>query len=583
MKATRRATVLSEGELKAQAWLPATLAVALAAPSASAQPALRVEVEQKGDFVLIGNTLAHECNNAVTPVIGVVSSCGMNTADTAPDIFWRADSPGPGQAVANDGITPAAARSSASLSIPAGATITHAFLYWATTLPTAGQDVNVTLDREGGFATNVAATAQNGVYQSFGDLFAYHAVADVTPIVQSNGIGSYRVSLANVEDLRNLDATAGFAGWWMVVFYQHSNASPRSLALFDSFVQISPMNSPESATISAFLVPSADFTGKLGVVAFGGDESVTGDSISFDGNVLGDPLNPPYNFVNATRSSLGKPVSAPGDLPRLTGGPRSMSGMDMDVMDITSMLMPGATSATVDVGSTQDEYFLAGLVTSIPTTLERPDFATSTKTARDVNDAPLFPGDTIEYTIIVTNTGNDTSTDTVLIDPLPAGVTYMQGSLAVAAGPKAASKTDAAGDDQGEFDFEAQTIIVRLGDGADDEMGGTLPVGQSTTVTFQVIVNSDFSGVILNQAIIHGGGMMGAPRFDTTTDGNGSTDGRPPTKSVVESSYFDYTGCLCELHRSADSRVKSWPAAVVMAAAWLRRRRRGPRLTGATL
>ncbi|HSO00096.1 MAG TPA: hypothetical protein VLS89_17505, partial [Candidatus Nanopelagicales bacterium] len=103
---------------------------------AEAAPTLRLQVDQKGDFALIGNTLGHECRAGVpAPVVGTASCAGQsstNINDSAPDVFWRANSPNedPASAEANNTITLAEARSTAVLTLPPGATVTHAFLYW---------------------------------------------------------------------------------------------------------------------------------------------------------------------------------------------------------------------------------------------------------------------------------------------------------------------------------------------------------------------------------------------------------------------------------------------------------------------
>ena len=51
-------------------------------------------------------------------------------------------------------------------------------------------------------------------------------------------------------------------------------------------------------------------------------------------------------------------------------------------------------------------------------------------------------------------------------------------------------KTDAAGDDQAEFIAAGNQVVFRLGTGANATTGGTLAIGASTTIQFQVRVNS---------------------------------------------------------------------------------------------
>jgi MYXO-CTERM domain-containing protein len=122
----------------------------------------------------------------------------------------------------------------------------------------------------------------------------------------------------------------------------------------------------------------------------------------------------------------------------------------------------------------------------------------------------------------------------VLTDPLPAGVTYVAGSLQISMGPNMGAKTDDAGDDQAEYDMGTNTVVFRIGTGADEINGGVIPIGESTEVKFQVTVDPDTMGEIQNQGIINAAGEMGAPPADTPTDGNGGDQGSPPTGSVVD-------------------------------------------------
>ncbi|MDI1482146.1 MopE-related protein [Polyangium sp. y55x31] len=518
------------------AGLASVTALGISARDAAAAQNLRVQVDQKGDFLLIGNTLGHDCaGNPPAPVVGNVGACGNNaTTDSGIDILWRSDSPMDGQAEANTGITVANARSTAILTIPAGATVTHAFLYWGATRASAGADTTATIDRPGGFSQNVTSiqsytTTQNNAYQS---------VADITSIVQAQGSGAYRVSGVDVENPvgQGADDETTFAGWYMIVLYERASDPPRNLAIFDG-LDIVAQNNPQNVTLSGFLVPPAFANARLGVVAFEGDTTLTGDSFSFGAAPpLSNALNPETNFFNRTRSNVvagvAVPVTVVGDLPQLAGTAGSMGGMDMDIVDITNKLMPGQKSAPIAATSTQEQYWLAGFVTSIPT--YKPDFSTSLKSAVDVNGGALLPGDVVEYTIVATNTGNDTSVKTVLTDPIPMGVTYVPGSIEISSGPNTGAKTDALADDQAEYDAGTNTVIIRLGTGANETTGGTMLVGDTTTVKFRVTVNANASGTINNQATITAEGQQGAPSEETPTDGNGPTSGEPPTPIVID-------------------------------------------------
>ncbi len=518
---------------------PSVALMALLCPSmarvAEASPALRLQVNQHGDFIQIGNTLGLECAAGTpAPVVGTIASgaCNQSVAnvnDSSPDVYWAADDPTDGLALASAATTAAEARSTAVLTLPPGATVTQAFLYWGAEGTLAMPDTAVTVDRPGinGFSQGVTAlqsfSAGTNVYQS---------VADVTALVQQRGSGAYRLSGIDVAPFVGVTDDGAFGGWSMVVFYADPSEPLRNLAIFDGLDAVSNGNN-QVATLSGFMVPNAGFDGKLGVIAYEGDNQIAGDQLFFDGGApLTDAQNPAGNFFNGTRSRLGAAVSVAGDLPQLTGGPQSMSGIDLDVVDITGKLTAGDTTATVRATTSGDVYYLGAFITSISTF--RPDFTTSTKTAVDENGGGVLPGDVVDYQITVTNTGNDAAVGTILTDVLPVGVTLVPGSITIASGPNAGAKTDMIGDDQGELDPVSRTLTVRLGLGANATQGGTLGLGESSSVAFKVTIDAGALGGISNQAMITAGGLLGAPPEATPTDGNGAAPGNPPTTFVVD-------------------------------------------------
>ncbi|MDI1430623.1 DUF3344 domain-containing protein [Polyangium sorediatum] len=507
-----------------------------AAGTASAEPALRVQVTQRGDFALIGNTLAQDCGaNVPAPVVPAnfnKNACGLNTSDTAPDVYFRADDPGAGQVSYDLLMLPGLARTTANLSLPVDATVTHAYLYWGARSVAGVPDLSVTLERPGSFSEDITVMMSDVVMGNSSFITSYQAVADVTELVKQHGSGAYRLGGVDAFPLANVNNATPFAGWWMVVLYELQSEPPRNMALFDGFEEVTD-GASSTATISGFKVPLAGYNAKLGVVAYEGDNGSVGDSLSWNGTTLSNALNPANDFFNSTRSFLGMPVSVVGDLPQLTGGLGSMSGIDLDVLDITGNVMPGSTSAAIEAASQGDTYVLGGFITSISTL--KPDFTTSAKSVSDLNGGVVDPGDELEYTLLVTNTGDDTSKDTILTDKLPAEVTYVPGSLEIVSGPNMGAKTDATADDQGDFDAGSGTVTVRLGTGANATLGGSLNVGQSTSVRFRVTVNPGVGGSILNQGVINASGTQGAPAEDTPTDGNGGDPGAPPTVIIIDS------------------------------------------------
>lgn len=528
-------------------WVLATigLLVLAATGGAEAAPVSRISIDQKGDFVVFGSTLGHDCstmNPVPAPTVGTVTTCptGANANDSSPDLFWRSED---ATATANTTHTAATARTTAMLVLPAGATVSYARLYWSAPRSGAVTDTTATLERPGAGGFLETVTASDSVTAVADGVTYYQSSADVTALLRMHGAGAYRVGGVDAAELRAVDQDRRYAAWSIVAFYTLATDPLRNLTLFDGLDIIQPSTPMVTVNLSGFLVPSAGFDAKLAVLTYEGDDSITGDSIAVNGTRLTNALNPTLNFFNNTRSDLGVAVSNAGDLPRLTGGARSMSGFDLDIVDIKDRLMMGQQTATVVADTTGDFYILGAFVTSISTF--KPDFSTTLKTVTNVTraDAGANPGvrpnDVLEYTISTTNNGNDPGQPVVLTDVLPAGVTFVPGSIQITAGPNMGAKTDVAGDDQAEYNAATRTVTVRLGNMANQTMGGELIVGASTTVSFRVTVNANATGTISNQAVINAAGKSGAPPANYPSDGNGMMPGIQTTDTPLDECQVD--------------------------------------------
>jgi uncharacterized repeat protein (TIGR01451 family) len=339
--------------------------------------------------------------------------------------------------------------------------------------------------------------------------------------------------------LPDLDQQVVFSGWYLIVFYELASEPPRNLALFDGLDRVDDSGA-QSATLSGFLVPNAGFDAKLGVVTFEGDFDYGGDSLRFAGAQLSDATNPSDNFFNGTRSWLGNAVSVPGDLPQLAGTAGSMSGLDLDVIDIGAHVAAGQTSAQIEAESAGDVFLLGAFVTSISTL--SPDLTSSSKSVIDVNGGSAAAGDVFEYTIVVGNTGSDAAVEVVMSDPLPRGVTYLPGSLRVSG----EELTDAAGDDQGEIEAALGIVTVRL---------ERIEPGDSTSIAFSVTLDAEAPSAIANQAEITSSGAKGAPPSTTRTDGDLQAPGSQATLiEPASAGKLHGGGCGCAAPASTDTR-----------------------------
>lgn len=116
----------------------------------------------------------------------------------------------------------------------------------------------------------------------------------------------------------------------------------------------------------------------------------------------------------------------------------------------------------------------------------------------------ITPGDTLEYTIVVKNTGaNVTAPNVVLKDTIPTNTTYITNSLQISVGNNSGAKSDNSSDDQAELN--GTQVVFRLGNAANGTTGGTMAPGTSTTLKFRVkIIDPLPAGVstVSNQAVI---------------------------------------------------------------------------------
>jgi uncharacterized repeat protein (TIGR01451 family) len=441
-----------------------------------------------GDILIIGNTIATCTTTAPTganaTVVAGAPKCANARNGTNPT---ASDNNNNSHGMINvdvDPLAPGANSSSAGLTIPVGATVLWAGLYWgsdaATT--TARNQISFKTPVAGYQALTADWIATNGTN--------YHAAKTVTSLITASG--AYTVADVK-QTISPTAAGVGYGGWSLVVVYQLNSEQFRNLTVFDGYQVISAgvtLNIP----LSGFLTPSVGPVGaRVGIVAYEGDLGSTGDNALLNGVQLSNSLNPGANLFNSSITRLGNRVSDknPDYVNQL--------GFDIDVFDTSGVLPTNATLTTVTLASVSggETYYPGVITTAIDIFV--PNLAASlTKTVVDMNGGSLNPGDILEYTISFKNTGQDIATKVFVIDPIPSGTSYVTGSLKIAAGANAGTKTDTADSDQAEFDSALNRVVFRLGSGATGTNGGSFAPGDSTTVTFQVKVNPGTNGQIIN-------------------------------------------------------------------------------------
>ncbi len=505
------------------------LAIALYSPAVLADRnfGVRFSTDDNGAITLIGNMLMSCVQGAQNPPATCISTVpGNGTGATGANLNDNNYNMAYVNAVGGTGIFNS---SSANFARPSGTTVRWAGLYWSgeTVAGTNGaappnaaikNQVRFSTPASGGFQT-ITASQLDTTAGIGGGASGFNGFADVTTLVQAGGSGTYAVG--------NVQAATGqnrYAGWALVVVYHDATLPLRDLTVFDGYIEVS--TTTISNTVTGFRTPAAGaFSTAVGAVAFDGDLGSTGDAMRLNGVAISDAANPADNFYNSTVSRSGANVTTRNPVFGNT------LGFDADLINTSGILPNGATSATVSfVASSGDTYFPDVLTFS--TDVFEPDFTSGngfTKIVSDLNGGSALPGDVVEYTVTVTNTGNDIATAVVMTDAIPANTTYVPGSLSILTGANAGTKTDATGDDQAEF--TGTSVRFRLGAGANGSTGGTFAPGGSSSVRFRVQINAGTPAntVISNQATLnYVGATLGVP-FTASSDGDPSTPGAQPT------------------------------------------------------
>ncbi|MDR2895497.1 MAG: DUF11 domain-containing protein, partial [Propionibacteriaceae bacterium] len=353
---------------------------------------------------------------------------------------------------------PTSSSSMSELNLPLGAKVLWAGLYWGARLAPGeggtagvGDPGKMSLRPPGATAyqTIQASTvfgpngASSGAYQGF---------ADVTAAVAKAGRGQYWAG-----DIVTGTGKDRYAGWSLLVAYSAPSLPLRNLTVFDGFAMVAG-GQPQKITLSGFTAPlDGPVDTSLSMVAYEGDLTQSGDYVNLNDSQLATAISPGSNFFNSTNDWMGQSVTS------RTPADRNMLGFDVKNLTVSGAIGNGDSQAVLTFDSTGDTYYPGVLATAI--NLYSPDFTASSKTVHNLNGSDLVrPGDTLVYTVDYVNSGQDGAISVVSHDQLPAGVSYLPGSLELVSGPGVSAGralTDSAGDDVGEV--TGGQVIVRRG------------------------------------------------------------------------------------------------------------------------
>jgi uncharacterized repeat protein (TIGR01451 family) len=404
-----------------------------------------------------------------------------------------------------DGVSTTFNSTTADFTLPPTATVLYAGLYW-------GAFSDPAIDPEPGLNPNrgtvLFSTPTSGGYVPItADILndieilyqgnAYQGVADVTALVRSGGGGTYGV--ANLQALEGpIYGQNRYAGWSMVVVYQDSTQPQRNMVVYDGFLFDSPSSTNIVIPLSGFLTPPfTPVNTAIGLMVYDGDPLGSGqDALLLNNTSIFNTLNPSGNVYNSTITRGDQYV-----MDRVHNYSNTF-GIDVDLLNVTNVLNTSTTTATLVISGSQK--VLPGLVT-FATDIFRPTMLPSI-TVSDLNGGEVNPNDILEFTVIVTNTGDLPADQVVLEAPVSPFVTFVSGSLAVLESPVASqvgAQSDAVGDDYAEL--EGNKVVYRLGTGASGpgQLGGTFAVGNTAKVRFRMRVrDSAANGDVISESIV---------------------------------------------------------------------------------
>ena len=252
-----------------------------------------------------------------------------------------------------------ASSSSATVTIPAGATVKHAGLYWSanrTASDRFSQDRSSARLRAPGAATYTLVTGEVlGEVSTSAGRVSYQSYADVTEMVVAHGAGQW-----SVADVALADRSYGtgflaqrdlYAGWSLVVVYEDAALVPGSVTVIDSPVAVTA-----TSGLSFTILDEGAAATTLGAVAWDGDRRVTGDQVL----VGSAPVRPLVSMDGSGRPVLGSAMDAFSSV-AWGSSARYQNSLGVDVTKFEPVaLVPGIT--TVSAMTTGDEYVI-GVVT----------------------------------------------------------------------------------------------------------------------------------------------------------------------------------------------------------------------------
>lgn len=231
--------------------------------------------------------------------------------------------------------------SSASLNLQAGDVVEKAFLYWA---GCGLGDFNVKLN-----GVDITPDRTFSLIQSSSGWPFFSAFKDITTQVQTTGNGNYTLSdldlSANISQY--FQNKTNFGGWAIIVIYKNNALPLNQLNVYDGLQAV-----PSAINITLNSLNVIDNNdAKIGFLAWEGDVGLSNnETLSINGNILSNTLNPSDNAFNGTNTITNS---------------TDLYNMDLDIYSIQNNIAIGDTSADIQMTSNQDFVMINTIVSKL--------------------------------------------------------------------------------------------------------------------------------------------------------------------------------------------------------------------------
>lgn len=297
------------------------------------------------------------------------------------------------------------ASDSASLTLPFGATVKSAQLYWAG----SGSSVDATVT----FAGKTVTAPAERRYTSSVDGYAYFAAAaDVTSLMtympsgaQSFSFGGLTVANGAPYCSKNPNDNVVLAGFSLLVVYTQKDEKYRTVNLYEGFEAM--RNRSVTVAMGDYAPRAAGTdTGRLAYIVWEGDRT---------GRQRGDTVT--YAGAELTNGSFAVNENAFNSKSSVNNDENSY-GVDFDIFNLGSLPADKANSKAVF--KTADDLVLLSMAA-----LAVPSAPSSDLGIAKTQSGTMRVGETVDYTLAVTNNGPGPDRNFVIEDVLPDQLEYV--------------------------------------------------------------------------------------------------------------------------------------------------------------